>query len=52
MPSNLVIKRAPFLVLDNFIRSLGLQKGKKGPLEGLEGQRYTLALSRSEELGI
>ena len=27
MPSNLGIKRAPFLVLGNFIRKLGLQKG-------------------------
>ena len=30
MPSNLAIKRAPFLVLGNFIRSLGLQKGTTG----------------------
>ena len=36
MPSNLGIKRAPFLVLTNFIRNLRLQKGKKGPLGGLE----------------
>ena len=30
MPSSLGIKRAPFLVLGNFIRNLGLQKGNKG----------------------
>ena len=39
MPSNLGIKRAPFLVLGNFIRNLGLEKGKKGPLKGLVGFR-------------
>ena len=31
MPSNLGIKGAPCLVLGNFIRNLGLQKGEKGP---------------------
>ena len=36
MPSNLGIQRAPFLILGNFIRNLGLQKRKKGPLGGLE----------------
>ena len=36
MLSNLGIKRAPVLVLGNLIRNLGLQKGKKGPLGGLE----------------
>ena len=30
MPSNLGTKRAPFLVLGNFIRNLGLQKGNEG----------------------
>ena len=30
MPSNLGINRAPFLVLGNFIRNLGLQKGNEG----------------------
>ena len=39
MPSNLGIERAPFLVLGNFIRNLGLEKGKKGPLKGLVGFR-------------
>ena len=33
MPSNLAIRRAPFVVLVNFIRKLGLQKRRKGPLE-------------------
>ena len=37
MPSNLGIKkRAQFEVSDNFLRSLGLNKGKTGPLGGLE----------------
>ena len=35
MPNNLGMQKAPFLVLGNFIRSLGLQKGKKGPLGNL-----------------
>ena len=34
MPSNVGIKRAPFLVLGNFMRNLRLQKGKKGGLLG------------------
>ena len=30
-----VVNRAPFLVLANLIRNLGLRKGIKGPLGGL-----------------
>ena len=40
MPSNLRMKRAPFLALGNFIRNLGLQKGKKGPLGGRVGFKF------------
>ena len=40
MPSNLEIERAPFLGLGNFIRNLGLQKGEKGPLGGLDAKLY------------
>ena len=35
MPSNLGIKRAPCLVLGNFLRNLGLQKGKRAHWGGL-----------------
>ena len=45
MPSNLGVKRAPFLVSGKYIRKLGLQKGKKGPLGGLV-KEYALNLTR------
>ena len=47
MPSNPGTERAPFLASGNFIRSLGLQKGKKGPLGGLIYKHAGHALSLS-----
>ena len=41
MPSNLEIKRAPFLVLGNFIRNLKLQKGKD--LKGMRMMMFQLS---------
>ena len=35
MPSNLGIKRAPFLILGSFTRNLRPEKGEKGPLGDL-----------------
>ena len=47
MPSNPGTERAPFLASGKFIRNLGLQKGKKGPLGGLIYKHAGHALSLS-----